>query len=75
MARQIMVRDLVRWLTRNGFSEPKGKMTGHRFFVKEGRKITIPGHGPSDLSKKHVALIFRSLKEMGFDPDKVRNEL
>ena len=40
-----------------------------------GVKITVPGHGPQDLTKKHVALILRALGGAGFDRERVRREL
>jgi hypothetical protein len=27
-------------------------------------KITLPGHGPNDLTKKHVGMIMRQLKRI-----------
>jgi len=32
------------------------------------------GHGPKDLSKKHVGMILRLLESVGFDRAKVRRE-
>jgi hypothetical protein len=34
----------------------------------------VPGHGPKDLSKKHVGMILRLLESVGFDRAKVRQE-
>ena len=44
-------------------------------FVGPGVKITLPGHGPQDLTKKHVALIIRALARAGFDREQIRREL
>ena len=52
-----------------------GRKTSHRQFVRDGVKITLPGHGPADLTKKHVAMIVRQLEAAGFDRDTVRREL
>jgi hypothetical protein len=50
-------------------------MSGHVQYERGGVKIALPGHGPQDLTKKHVALILRSLDEAGFDRERVRREL
>ena len=75
VANQVDRKTMVRWLLQNGFSELPGKATGHRFFAKDGVKITISSHGPSDLTKKNVAFILRSLARIGFDPADVRRQL
>jgi hypothetical protein len=46
-----------------------------RYFQKDHAKITLPGHGPNDLTKKHVGMILRQLERMGYDRDAVRDEL
>jgi hypothetical protein len=43
--------------------------------LKDHVKITLPGHGPGDLTKKHVGMILRQLEHMGYDRDVVRDEL
>lgn len=63
------------WLLRHGFVLAKGKMSGHRQYEREGVKITLPGHGPVDLTKKHVALIIRALVAAGFERSRVLEEL
>ena len=63
------------WLLSNGFRKLKGGMTGHVQNEGPGVKITLPGHGPQDLTKKHGALILRALVAAGFDRDRVRREL
>jgi predicted RNA binding protein YcfA (HicA-like mRNA interferase family) len=68
-------RRLEAWLLAHGFERLKGKMTGHLQFERAGVKITVPGHGPQDLSKKHVALIVRALVAAGFDREQLRREL
>ena len=76
MANQVTRRDLEAWLLRNGFRRLKGGMTGHAQYEGPGGvKITLPGHGPQDLTKKHVALILRALAAAGFDRERVRREL
>jgi predicted RNA binding protein YcfA (HicA-like mRNA interferase family) len=63
------------WLLENGFRRVKGGMTGHVHYERQGVKITLPGHGPQALTKKHVALILRSLVRAGFDRGDVRRQL
>ena len=75
MANQVNRRDMERWLRNHGFVQQPGKKTGHVFYVREGVKITLPGHGPQDLTKKHVAMILRDLEGAGFDKDQIRREL
>jgi hypothetical protein len=36
--------------------------------------VTVPGHGPKDLSKKHLGMILRLLESVGFDRASVRRE-
>jgi predicted RNA binding protein YcfA (HicA-like mRNA interferase family) len=75
MADQVTRRDLERWLRQHGFVERPGKKTSHRQFERQGLKITLPGRGPQDLTKKMVALVLRNLARAGFDPATVRREL
>lgn len=75
MTHEVTRRRLERWLLVHGFVELPGKKTGHRQFGRGSLKITVPGHGPQDLTKKHVALILRQLAQGGFDKDTVRREL
>jgi predicted RNA binding protein YcfA (HicA-like mRNA interferase family) len=75
MAREVTRRRLERWLFDHGFVELPGKASGHRQFVRGSLKITVPGHGPQDLTKKHVALILRQLAAAGFGKESVRREL
>jgi predicted RNA binding protein YcfA (HicA-like mRNA interferase family) len=75
VAGQVTRRSLEAWLVEHGFQRLKGKMTGHVQYERAGVKITVPGHGPQDLSKKHVGLIVRALANAGFDREQVRREL
>lgn len=75
MSNQVNRRDMERWLRDHGFTLAPGKKTGHVFYVREGVKITLPGHGPQDLTKKLVALILRQLEMSGFDKEQIRREL
>jgi hypothetical protein len=75
MAGQVTRRQMETWLLDHGFRRLKGGMSGHVHYEGRGVKITLPGHGPPDLTKKHVALILRSLGGAGFDRDRVRREL
>ncbi len=72
---QVDRRSLERWLAANGFVLEPGKKTGHKHYSRQGIKIAIPGHGPQDLTKKHVALILRQLGRLGFDAAQVRRDL
>jgi predicted RNA binding protein YcfA (HicA-like mRNA interferase family) len=72
---QVDRRTMERWLVDHGFTLEPGKKTSHRHFVGHGVKVTLPGHGPQDLTKKHVAIILRQLRAAGFDPRQVRDEL
>ncbi len=75
MSNQVTRREMETWLLSNGFRKLKGGMTGHVQYEGPGVKITLPGHGPQDLTKKHVALILRALTAAGFDRERVRREL
>ena len=66
---------MERWLLAHGFEELRGRKTSHRQFEGHGIKITLPGHGPQDLTKKHVALILRQIVGAGFDRALVLNDL
>lgn len=72
---QVTRRDLERWLLDHGFAELPGRATGHRQFVRGSVKITLPGHGPQDLTKKHVGMILRQLETAGFDREAIKREL
>ena len=71
---QVTRREMARWLETHGFVQEPGKATGHLHFAGPGVKITLPGHGPQDLTKKHVGMILRLLESVGFDRAKVRRE-
>ena len=75
MSNQVTRREMEAWLLGNGFRKLKGGMTGHVQYEGPAVKITLPGHGPQDLTKKHVALIVRALAAAGFDRERVRREL
>ena len=75
MPAEVTRRAMERWLLDHGFSQLPGKKTSHRQYEGHGVKIALPGHGPQDLTKKHVALILRALVAAGFDRDRVRREL
>lgn len=71
---QVTRRDVERWLLDHGFTELPGRATGHRQFVREGVKVTLPGHGPQDLTKKHVGMLLRQLQTAGFDRGAVKRD-
>jgi predicted RNA binding protein YcfA (HicA-like mRNA interferase family) len=66
MPSQVTRRQIERWLLEHGFTLKPGKMTSHRQFHGHGVTVTLPGHGPPDLTKKHVGMIVRKLEEAGF---------
>ncbi len=74
---QVSRKTVETWLLSHGFTLEPGKASGHRQYVHAGSgcKITLPGHGPPELSKKHVALILRALERAGFPKDAVRDDL
>jgi predicted RNA binding protein YcfA (HicA-like mRNA interferase family) len=69
MPAQVERRDVEAWLLRSGFVRLPGKKSGHAQYSGHGIKITLPAHGPQDLTKKHVALITRQLRAVGLTPD------
>ena len=75
MPAEVTRRDLEQWLLDHGFVSLPGKKTSHRQYEGHGIKIAVPGHGPQDLTKKHVALIVRQLIAAGFDRADVLREL
>lgn len=75
MSAQVTRTAMARWLKEHGFELQPGKATGHQYWTKGGCKITLSGHGPQDLTKKHVALIIRALERVGFNRDEVRRDL
>jgi predicted RNA binding protein YcfA (HicA-like mRNA interferase family) len=75
MAGQVTRRQLETWLLDHGFRRLKGGVSGHVQYEGPGVKIALPGHGPQDLTKKHVAPILRALGGAGFDRERVRQEL
>jgi predicted RNA binding protein YcfA (HicA-like mRNA interferase family) len=64
---QVTRQGLERWLRRNGFVLQPGAASGHRKWTREGSvSVTVPGHGPNDLTKKHVGMVVRTLERAGF---------
>lgn len=69
-------RALETWLRDQGFEELPGGKTSHRQFRGPGGvKIAVPGHGPQDLTKKHLGIIVRQLVAAGLDRETVRHAL
>jgi predicted RNA binding protein YcfA (HicA-like mRNA interferase family) len=75
MPAEVTRRQMERWLLDHGFESLPGKKTSHRQYAGHGIKIALPGHGPQDLTKKHVGLIVRQLVSAGFDREQVLREL
>ena len=67
MAAEVTRRQMERWLLDNGFTLKPGKKTSHRQFQGHGVTVTLPGHGPPDLTKKHMGMIVRQLVAAGFE--------
>ena len=51
MPSQVTRMHMERWLLANGFVPRKGGKTSHVQLVGHGVTITLPGHGPPDLTK------------------------
>lgn len=70
-------KQVMTWLTAHDFTERRGGSgTGHRKFTHpSGVAVTVSGHGPSNLSKKHVGMLMRQLERAGFDRERVREDL
>ena len=75
MPAQVTRMGMERWLLAKGFVQRKGGKTSHVQFAGHGVTITLQGHGPSDLTKKHVGMIMRQLERAGFTRDQVLAEL
>ena len=75
MASEVTRRQMERWLVSNGFALKAGKKTSHRQFQGHGITVTLPGHGPADLTKKHVGIILRRLEEAGFERATILEDL
>ena len=75
MASEVTRRQMERWLLANGFTPKAGTRTSHRQFRGHGVTVTLPGHGPPDLTKKHVGMIMRRLEAAGFERTAVLGEL
>lgn len=69
-------KKLVRWLIANGFVEVTGA-SGHLQYAHppSGAKVTVPGHGPVVMSRKHSSLIMRQLTQCGLSKKQVRVEM
>jgi predicted RNA binding protein YcfA (HicA-like mRNA interferase family) len=66
-------RRVARWLEAHGFVARTGA-TSHINYVKGGIVITLQGHGPTELSKKHVGMILRQLERAGYARAEVRRQ-
>jgi len=75
MASEVTRRQMEHWLLQHGFALKAGGKTSHRQFRGHGVSVTLPGHGPADLTKKHVGMIVRQLESVGFERTSVLTEL
>jgi predicted RNA binding protein YcfA (HicA-like mRNA interferase family) len=64
-------RELVAWLLAEGFT-PRVGQTSHVQYSKAGVTITVPGHGPDAVSKKHTGMICRQLERLGYSRAELR---
>jgi predicted RNA binding protein YcfA (HicA-like mRNA interferase family) len=71
MPGQVTRAQMERWLLAHGFVRRKGGKTSHIQFAGPGVTITLPGHGPADLTKKHVGMLLRQLERAGFPRDEL----
>lgn len=69
--------DLAAWLLRNGFAEVAKRGTGHAQFIHAatGVKVTLPGHGPKELTRATTGNVVREIERAGFDRRELRREL
>ena len=74
VSRTMTRMELEKWLLRHNFTQAPAGKTSHKQFVLGSCKVTVPGHGPKDLSKKHLGMILRLLESVGFDRVTVRRE-
>lgn len=77
MASQMDRRRMAARLLAHDFERLAGKATGHWQFAHKGTgvRVTLIGHGPPDLTKKHMGMILRQLDRAGFDREAVRRDL
>lgn len=69
MSKLVKRSELERWLLRNGFEKVNGRSGGHAHFKSPRLTVTVMSHGPKELTKKHTAMIRRSLLEAGYSPE------
>jgi predicted RNA binding protein YcfA (HicA-like mRNA interferase family) len=75
MAHQLSRIALERWLLANGFMKTTGA-SGHASYTHpSGHKTTLPAHGPVDLTKKHVGMIYRTLERCGWTREALKAAL
>ena len=72
--RPLTRRDAERWLLAHGFVEAPAGKTSHKHFQRGAVKVTLPGHGPQDLSKKHIGMLVRQLVQAGFSRAELHDE-
>lgn len=75
MTSEVTRRQMEHWLLQNGFTLQAGKKSSHRHFHGHEVTVTLPGHGPADLTKKHVGMIVRQLESAGFERTSVLTDL
>ena len=70
-------KGLIRWLESNGFERQSGRASGNLYYkhASSGVKVTVPGHGRTELSKKHLGMMIRQLEAAGFEKGQLRREL
>lgn len=75
MSRIVDRRTMDRWLRAHGWTQLPGRPGGHRYYGRDGHKLTVPDHGPQSLSKAIFARILDGLARAGHDKRAVQAEL
>lgn len=66
---------MVKWLLDHGFEEARAHGGLRKFTLAGYGAVSVAGHGPSDITKKQVGMLLRTLSAMGFDGRVTRTEL
>jgi hypothetical protein len=64
-------REVESWLLAHAFRALPQKATGHRYFERNGVKVTLRSHGPQELSRKHQGMLIRQIVAAGIPKDEV----
>lgn len=77
MANQVQRKAVVAWLLSRDFEEVPKQVSGLRKFKHPDipGAVSVPAHGPNDLTKQGVGQLLRQLERMGFNRQQVLDEL